>query len=87
MTKYQFTGDYESNVTLPDGSVLLVDPGDVVDLTDFGTDGPGPVWAATKSPVTVKPAVEPVPAPAPPPPVEPADVAAWLAAHPEEIKP
>jgi hypothetical protein len=42
MARFAFLGSYETNVELPDGSVLLVEPGDVVDL-DF--DDPGPLWA------------------------------------------
>jgi hypothetical protein len=42
MARYVFLGPYETNVELPDGSVVLVEPGDVVAL-DF--DDPGPLWA------------------------------------------
>jgi len=47
MQKFQFTGDYESNVTLPDGSVRLTQPGEVVDL-DFTE--PGPHWVPVVDP-------------------------------------
>jgi len=41
MARYVFLGPYETNVELPDGSVILVNPGDVAEL-DF--DDPGPLW-------------------------------------------
>ena len=44
MSKFRFTGDYETNVGLPDGSVRLTQPGEVADL-DF--PAPGPLWAPT----------------------------------------
>jgi len=69
MPKFTFLGDYEANVTLPDGSVRLTQPGEVVALP---MKDPGPAWAPT------------VPTPNPAADAEPADVAAWLAAHPEE---
>ena len=46
MARYTFLGAYQTNVELPDGSVVLVEPGEVVNL-DF--DDPGPLWA---TPVT-----------------------------------
>lgn len=42
MARFAFLGAYQTNVELPDGSVVLVEPGEVVDL-DF--DDPGPLWA------------------------------------------
>jgi hypothetical protein len=42
MANYVFTGDYQTNVSLPDGSVVTVDPGETVKL-DFPE--PGPLWA------------------------------------------
>lgn len=73
MPKYRYLGDYEANVGLPDGTVRLTQPGEVVTLS---VKDPGPMWA----PAT--PA-----APATVPDTEPADVKAWLAAHPTEEKP
>lgn len=70
MSAYRFTGEYPANVQVPDGSVRLLQPGEVV---DFPADTkPGPVWA----PVTAEaaPAAD----------AEPADVAAWLAEHPQD---
>ena len=72
MPKFRYLGDYEANVTLPDGSVRLVTPGQVCDLP---MKTPGPAWA---------PATPAAPAA---PTTEPADVKAWLAAHPTEEKP
>lgn len=48
MTKYVFTGDYQTQVGLPDESVVLVDPGETVEL-DF--DDPGPLWASPRTKV------------------------------------
>ena len=48
MAKFVFTGDYQTNVSLPDGSVVLVEPGESVDL-DF--DEPGPMWAGSRTTV------------------------------------
>lgn len=44
MAHYQFLGVSPQAVRLPDGSVSIVDPGDVVEL---GTQIPGPLWQAT----------------------------------------
>lgn len=46
MTNYVFTGDYQTHVTLPDGSIVTVDPGEIVPL-DF--DKPGPLWAGPRT--------------------------------------
>lgn len=46
MTKFVFTGDYQTHVSLPDESVVLVDPGELVEL-DF--DDPGPLWAGPRT--------------------------------------
>lgn len=67
---YRFTGAYETLAQLPDASVRVVSPGDVL---DFPADThPGPMWV----PVTTD-------TPAPATDGEPADVAAWLAEHPQ----
>ena len=55
MPKFQFTGDYGANVQLPDGSVLLVQPGDVVDLS---FNEPGPLWKSTSASLTPATAAE-----------------------------
>lgn len=44
MSLYQFVGVDPSNVALPDGTVVSVSPGDVVDL---GTLVVGPLWQPT----------------------------------------
>jgi hypothetical protein len=41
MPNFQFTGDYQSNVTLPDLSVVLVEPGEIRELP---FDEPGVMW-------------------------------------------
>lgn len=45
MPKFRFTGAYETNVELPDGSVRLTQPGEWDDL-DF--EDPGPLWEPYK---------------------------------------
>ena len=42
--RYRFTGEHESYVTLPDASVRLTQPGELVALPDYGEAGPGPAW-------------------------------------------
>lgn len=46
MAKYVFTGDYQTHVSLPDQSVVLVDPGETVELA---FDEPGPLWAGVRT--------------------------------------
>ena len=63
MTDFTFIGDYQSNATLPDLSVILVEPGEVVTL-DF--EDPGPMWIPTRVPTrgpTEAPAEAPAEAP------------------------
>ena len=43
MALFQFLGIHASNATLSDGSVIAVEPGDIVDL---GALTPGPLWQA-----------------------------------------
>ena len=45
MSRYVFTGVYETNVELPDGSVRLTAPGEAVDFED----DPGPLWAGSRT--------------------------------------
>lgn len=44
MGKYVFVGDYETTVELPDGSTVLVQPGETRDLP---FPEPGPLWSST----------------------------------------
>jgi hypothetical protein len=48
MPSYVFTGAYQTNVGLPDGSVRLTEVGETVDL-DF--DDPGPLWVGARTAV------------------------------------
>lgn len=58
MAQWQFVGEYETLAGLPDGSVVLVSPGEVVDLSYAD---PGPLW----SPVAKKSPGKGTPEPAP----------------------
>lgn len=65
MSRYEFLGDYETHAGLPDGSVVLVSPGDVVDLGDVLADDPNDhsgLWAETEKAATGAPADPAAPA-------------------------
>jgi len=46
MAKYTFTGDYTTDVQLPDLTVIRVEPGETVELP---FDEPGALWAGART--------------------------------------
>ncbi len=62
MDQFTFLGSEQTNVGLPDMSVVLANPGEVHDL-DF--PDPGPLWAAVPATLKKTPTKK-TPAPAPP---------------------
>jgi hypothetical protein len=50
MKSFKFDGIYETNVELPDGAVVTVQPGDIMSLP---YDTPGPLWSLSKGKATV----------------------------------
>lgn len=60
MQSFEFLGDYETDAGLPDGSVVRVKPGEVVEFDgDLTTDSSH--WASTSKSVTATPTEAPAP--------------------------
>jgi hypothetical protein len=81
MSRYVFTGAYQTNVELPDGTIRLTNPGEAA---DFDED-PGPLWAGARTNVAkaaVAQAAAPPPAPTEPAPAAPSPAAGATPAPP-----